>query len=438
MSDRHRLHQVLGTAFGVAVLVGNSIGVGILKTPGEVARLVPSTTIYLVVWLVGGLYALLGAMTLSEPGAMIQRSGGQYPIVHRALGPFPGFMVGWSDWLSTSASIALVAMGFAEYLAPLIPALGNSQALVAGALVLAFGLMQWKGVKRGEVAQQILTAFKALALAILAVTAVLLAVPDQGVAPAVSLPAGMALLAAFALALPNVIFTHDGWTGPIYFGEETVDAGRSIPRAMISGVLVVLVIYLLLNIAMLRVLGVDRMAGDAFPAATVAGLLFGAKGDLILRLIILGSFLGAINANVMMAPRVVIAMSEDRLMPPAFTTVNAGGTPTVSHWATIGVTIAFIVSGTFNAVLTLAAFFFVFNYTLSFASTFVLRRTEPDTPRPFRVPAFTFTVGIALLGSIGFIVSALLSDTSNALKSIALLALSYPVYWMVRRVGKAA
>jgi len=436
LSGPRQLHQVLGVAFGVAVLVGNTVSVGILRTPGNVAEALPSTALFLGVWVIGGLYALLGAMSLAEPGAMIRRSGAQYPIVHRALGPYPGFIVGWSDWLSTAASIALVAIVFAEYSAPLLPEFAGRDRIVGCGLVLGFGLLQWRGIKSGDIAQQLLSAFKALAFAALGVAALVMAIPDRVAPAAVALPVGAALAGAIIIGLQSVILSYDGWTGPLYFGEETVDAGRSIPRAMIGGVLAVIAIYLLLNVAMLRVLGIEAMAGDPFVAATASTVLFGAKGDLILRLLVLGSLLGGINALVLLCARIPVAMSQDRLMPARFTTVNAGGTPTVAHWTSVGLAIGFILSGTFNTVLALAAFFFVANYVLSFSSVFVLRRREPDTPRPFRVPGFPYTTGLVLVGSIAFIVGSILSDRTNSLRSIALLAVSWPVYRVVLRLRR--
>ncbi len=438
LSGRGALHQVLGVAFGLAVLVGNTIVVGILRTTGEVAGHLPSTSLFLGVWVVGGLYALLGAMSLAEPGAMIQRSGAQYPIVHRALGPYPGFIVGWSDWLSTAASISLVAIVFAEYGAPLLPAFAGQQTIVACGLVVIFGLLQWRGIKSGDVAQQLLSAAKALAFGALIVAALVKVVPAHAAPSGVALPVGAGLFAAIILGLQSVIYTYDGWTGPLYFGEETVDAGRSIPRAMIGGVLVVLLIYLSYNIAMVRVLGVEVMAGDPFVAATASTMLFGAKGDLILRLLVLVSILGGVNALLLLGSRIPLAMSRDGLMPARFDTVNAGGTPTVAHWATVGLSIGFILSGTFNTVLALAAFFFVANYVLSFTSVFALRHKEPDTPRPFRVPGFPYTTGLVLVGSIAFIVGSIASDRANSLRSILLLAASYPAYLMVKRFRRIA
>jgi len=434
LTGRGQLLQLFGVAFGVAVLIGNTIAVGILRTPGEVAARLPSTALFLGVWVVGGVYALLGAMSLAEPGAMIARSGGQYGIVHRALGPYPGFVVGWSDWLSSAASIALSAMVFGEYAEPLALDFPGGRVTIACAVLLLFGVLHGRGVRVGDLAQQLLTAGKALALAALIVAGFVIAVPAaESVATTAALPVGAALFSAIVIALQSVIYTYDGWSGPLYFGEETVDAGRSIPRAMTRGVLFVIVIYVLLNVAFVRVLGVERMAGDPFVAASAGRALFGERGDLIIRLLVLGSILGSLNALTMMVPRVPLAMSRDGLVPRAFDLVNRGGTPVVAHWATIGIALGFILSGTFETVLALAAFFFVASYTLSFSSVFVLRQREPSTPRPYRVPGYPYTTGLVLLGSLAFLGGALVTDRSNSVRSLLLLAASYPFYrWILR------
>jgi len=429
--SRGKLLQVLGVSFGVAVLVGNTIIVGILRTPGNVAAYLPSAALFLGVWIVGGLYALLGAVSLAEPAAMVAKSGGQYVFVRRALGEYPGFVVGWNDWISTCAAVSLSAMVFTEYLEPMIPAMAGRRVPVGVALVLLFGLLLWRGIRVGDLSQQILSALKALAFGALIAACLFLPVPAREVVTPAELPTGMALVTAIVLALQAVIFTYDGWTGPIYFGEEVRNPGRGIPRAMVIGVLVVILIYVLVNLALVRVLGIDRMAADPFVAATAGNALFGERGSVIIRSLVLVSILGGINACLLMAPRVVLAMGRDRLLPAGFETVNPGGTPTVGHWVSVGVAAVFIISGTFNTVLALAAFFFVASYTLSFLSVFVLRRKEPDTPRPYRVPGFPFTTGLALLGSLAFLVGSVATDWGNSWKSLLLLALSYPVYRLI-------
>jgi len=427
---RGKLLQVLGVSFGIAVLIGNTIIVGILRTPGEVAARLPSEPLFLGAWAVGGLYALLGAISLAEPGAMVARSGGQYPYVRRGLGEYAGFVVGWSDWISTCAPIALGGMVFTEYLEPLVPALTGHRMPAGITLVLVFGLLLWRGIRIGDLSQQILSAIKALAFGGLIAASLLLPVP-AAVGTAAALPSGAALATAIVLALQSVIYTYDGWTGPLYFGEEVRNPGRGIPRSMVLGVLVVILIYVLVNIAFVRVLGLGRMAGDPFAAASAGKALFGADGDLVIRLLVLLSILSGMNACVLMAPRIILAMSRDRLLPAAFDTVNPGGTPSMAHWTSIGTAAGFIATGTFNTVLALCAFFFVVNYLLSFLSVFALRRKEPDTPRPYRVPGYPVTTGLAALGSVVFLAGVVVSDWSNSWKSMVLLALSYPVYRLI-------
>ena len=437
-TSRGKLLQVLGVSFGIAVILGNTILVGILRTPGAVAERLPDTALFLSVWAIGGLYALLGTISLAEPGAMLAQSGGQYVIVRRGLGTYPGFIVGWSDWLSTCGTIALGGIIFAEYLEPLAPGLSVGRVVVGVTLVLLFGLLLWRNIRVGDLSQQILSALKALAFGTLIGVCLLSPVPAREAVTPVSLPAGMALLTAVVLSLQAVIFTYDGWTGPLYFAEEVKNGGRGIPRAMVFGVVLVILIYVLVNVAFVRVLGIDRMAGDPFVAATAGRALFGDRGDLVIRSLVLLSILSGMNATCLMAPRVVHAMGRDRLLPASFETVNAGGTPTVGHWASIGVAIGFIISGTFETVLALCAFFFVASYSLSFLSVFALRRKEPDTPRPYRVPGYPYTTGLVLVASLAFLVGSAVTDWSNTWKSLVLLAASYPIYRLIIRPRAAS
>lgn len=431
VASRGKLLQVLGVSFGVAVLIGNTIIVGILRTPGDVAARLPSPALFVGVWIAGGLYALLGALSMAEPGAMVARSGGQYVFVRRGLGEYPGFVVGWSDWISTCGAISLGAMVFAEYLEPLVPALQGRRVFASAAVVILFALLLWRGIRVGDLSQQILSALKALAFGALIGLCLLLPVPTGGDVPAAALPGGVALVTSIVLALQAVIYTYDGWTGPLYFGEEVRNPGGNIPRAMAVGVLAVILIYVLINLALVRVLGIGRMAGDPFVAATAGKVLFGDRGDLVIRLLVLISILGGINACLLMAPRVVLALGRDRLLPAAFDTVNPGGTPTVGHWTSVGVVLGFIATGTFDTVLALSAFFYVAGYTLSFLSVFALRHNEPDTPRPYRVPGFPFTTGLALVISVAFLIGSVITDWENSRRSLLLLALSYPAYRLI-------
>ena len=426
---------MLGAAFGMAVIIGNTIGVGILRTPGNIAALLPTVPLFLGVWIVGGLYAFLGAISVAELGAMLPSSGGQYVFVRHALGGYPGFIVGWSDWISTCGTIAFIAMVVGEYLGKLVPAADGNGSLVAAATICLFAIVYWRGIKWGDQGQQFLSLLKALALVGLVIACFVLGSRAPEGAP-VQVPTGAGLATAIVLALQGVIYTYDGWNGMIYFSGEVKDPGRDIPRGMAGGVVFVLVIYLLINLAILRVLPVSRMAGDPFVAGTAAAVVFGPRGDTVIRTIMIVSALGAVSACQLMAPRVIFAMARDRLMPASVASVNKGGTPTVATLASTAVALAFVTTGTFDRVLALVAFFFVANYTLSFVSVFALRRREPDRPRPYRVWGYPWTTGIALAGSIAFLVAQCVSDTRNSLWSLGLLALSYPVYLAIGRVSR--
>lgn len=440
------LLRVLGVAFGLAALIGNTIGMGILRTPGEIASHVHSAPLYLLVWVLGACYALLGALSLAELGAMRPRSGGLYPLVSDGLGPFAGFVAGWTDWIGTAGSTAAVAIVLGEYVGPLIPALGGHTALSASAVVIGFTLLQWRGIRVGNVVQLITSALKGVALIALAAAALVIVVPAGPVAsaatPASVVPVGLALFAAVIVALQSAIYTYDGWSGPLYFGDEIQNPGRAIPRSMIGGVILVLLIYLSLNLAFLRVVGIDAMAGDPFVAATMARRLFGPGGDTVLRILTVISLFASVNALLLMGSRIPYAMSRDRQLPPLWNRVNVGGTPLPSLLATTAVALVFIVSGTFETVLALLAFFFVANYVLAFSALFVKRRREPDAARPFHVPGYPLVPALALAGSLLFLVAAVWSDRAHSLLALALLALSWPAYraqsaWMRRGTRSA-
>ncbi|MBA3355484.1 MAG: APC family permease [Pyrinomonadaceae bacterium] len=432
-----RLLRVLGVGFGLAVIIGNTIGAGIFRTPGVIAELLPNAWMFLGVWIVGGLYALLGAISIAELGAMIPRSGGQYVFARYALGEYAGFIVGWSDWISSCGSTAAVAIVVGEFAGALFPALAEKSAPIAVSIAIFFALLQWRGIIWGSNVQNVTSLLKALAFLALIIAAFLLG--DQGTAsePAKAMPAGLPLFAAFILALQSVIYTYDGWSGVVYFSEEVERPGRDIPRALFGGVISVIAIYLLVNLALLYVLPISRIAGQDFAAGVAAQVIFGGYGDTIFRSLTIVSMLSAINALHLMATRVLYAMSRDGLFLRKAANVNEGGTPTVALLVSTMVAVLFIVFGqTFEKVITVLALFFVANYTLSFISVFVLRAREPEKERPYRAWGYPWTTALALLGSILFLVGAVASDvtsgTRNSFYALILLTASYPVFRVVK------
>ena len=432
---RGRLLSVLGVGFGLAVIVGNMIGAGIFRSPGIIAAHLPNSWLFLGVWIVGGLYALLGTISVAELGAMIPKSGGQYVFSRYALGEYAGFIVGWSDWISTCGTTAAVSLVVGEFAGALFPSLSGRAAATAAAVSMLFALLQWRGIVWGSTVQNVTSLLKALAFVALIAAAFVLGGQGSLAAPGdQSTPAGVALIVAVVLSLQAVIYTYDGWTGVIYFSEEVTNPGRDIPRAMFGGALSVVAIYLLVNLALLYTLPISRIAGQDFAAGAAANVLFGRHGDTVFRSLTIISMLSAINACHLMATRVLFAMSRDGLFLRKAATVNLGGTPAVALLLSAAVTVLFVMFGkTFETVITVCAFFFVANYILSFISVFVLRRREPEKRRPYRAWGYPWTTGIALLGSTAFLIGAIASDMRNSVYALLLLAVSYPIFRLIKK-----
>jgi APA family basic amino acid/polyamine antiporter len=432
---RRRLLQVLGAAFGISIVVGNTIGAGIMRTPGDVASWLVTPEAFLIAWIAGGVYALLGVASLAELGVLFPRSGGQYVFARETYGEYAGFVIGWTDWISIGASAAAIAFVIGAYLGDIFAPLSGRAVPVACSAAIVLGLVQWRGIRWGDRTQQVTTLLKALTFVLL-IGACFIASPRSS-APAAVTPAGPVTFAGIILAMQAVIYTYDGWNGVLYFSGEVKNPGRDIPRAMLGGVLGVIAIYLLVNVALLHVLGMDGLRGSTFAVGAAAEYIFGAQGQTIVRVIMLISLISGLNAVILMASRVTYAMSCDGLLPEAGARVNAGGTPTVTLFASVVLTLALLVTGTFERVIAIAAFFFVLQYVVSFLAVFVLRRRLPGAHRPYRAIGYPVTTAISLLGGVAFLIGVLVTDTKNSLVAVALLAASWPAYRLASRMASA-
>jgi basic amino acid/polyamine antiporter, APA family len=436
-----RLVNILGVTFGLAVAIGNTIGAGILRTPGDVASQLQTPWLFLGVWVVGALYALLGVNALAELGTMLPRSGAQYVYARHAFGDYAGFVVGWLDWISTCASTAAISIVIGESVAALVPVLSNHATGLAMATVIVFTLLLLKSTRVGGRSQEITSLFKTIALAVFIAACFIFggtaaAARSPNVTHVTATPT-TSLFAGFVLSAQAVIYTYDGWSGPLYFSEELRDPGRQIPRSMFGALFAVAAIYLLVNLAFLYVLPVSAMAGSTLAAARVATAIFGPRGETVVRVVVILALPSAVNACLLMSSRVLYGVSRDGIGPHAATHVNEGGTPTTALLASGIVSLIFLATGTFQSVIAIAAFFFVADYALSFLAVFVLRRREPDARRPYRAFGHPWTTGLVLAGSIAFLVSAVADDTRNSLWALAILVVSYPGFLLTRWLLRA-
>jgi APA family basic amino acid/polyamine antiporter len=433
--SRGHLLAVLGVGFGLAVTIGNAVGAGILRTPGVIAEHLQTFWPFIAVWIAGALYALLGANALAELGTLVPRSGGQYVFVRHGLGDYAGFVVGWSDWMSTCGTTAFVAIVVGEYTVGLFPEV-RTQQVVALTVVALFTVVQWLGVRAGGALQNVTSIIKAGALVVFIGVCFWLGSRVPWAPTVVTTEHEGSMFVAFIIALQSVIYTYDGWSAVIYFSGEVKDYAKSIPRAMLSSVVTIALIYIFVNLAFLAVVSLPTIAGSNLAAGVVVERLFGAAGDKILRGLVILMLLSAVSSNVLMAPRVLFAMASDGLFWRGARVVNRGGTPDVALLISSLLAALFIVTGTVETVIAKLSFFFVAIYTLSFVTLFVLRRREPDAPRPYRAWGHPFTTGLALIASIVFLLGAVMSDLRNSMYSIALLFLSLPVYLMIRRSSR--
>ena len=421
------LLAVLGVAFGLAGSVGGTIGAGILRTPGLVAAQLVTPSLVLGAWLLGGLYALLGAICIAELAASLPRAGGWYVYAEQAFGRRAGWLVGWTDWLAHCIGLAWVATTVGELLADLIPADAaapwHSQGIALAVLSL-FSAIQWLGVRAGGASQELLSLVKAVAFLGLAVASFLLPGAAAEAAPldqAIVLPQGSALLIGGVLALQAVITTFDGWASPVYFAEEFSDPSRDLPRSLIGGVLAVLALYLLINSALLHVLPMQTLSQATLPAAEAARSLMGSQGAQLITAVALVSLLGLINTVVMAAPRILFGLSRDGLMPTVLQSVNRGGTPVAALLTTSGSAALLVLMGSFDHLLGMGAFLYVGLPLSGIAAQIWLRHHQPDLPRPFLSWGYPVTPWVVGAGSLAFLAGAVISDPSDSLLAIALV-----------------
>ena len=431
------LTRVLGLGFSVALAFGNTIGVGILRLPGEVAAALGDIKLILFAWVAGGVYALLGAISIGELAAMLPAAGGFYVYSRRAFGAGCGFLVGWSDWLANNAAVAYAALAAAEFLAQLFPGLAGHSQGIALCVLAVFTAVHWLGIRIGSKVQNTISVFAGLLLAALAVACFLVsppAVAAAGTKLAVSSSIGsVGMLAAIVIALRSVIVTYDGWYGSIYLAGETVDAARNLPRAMIGCALLVTSLYVLINVGLLHALSLPALAASKLPAADAARYIVPHGGGEFVTIASIFIMFSLINAVLLGAPRILYAIGRDGLIPDSAARVSASGTPRVALAATSSVIALLILSGTVEQMVAIAALFYVLNYVSGYTALFALRFREPELLRPYRAWGFPWTTGVVLLGSIVFLVLAAMDDHRSALFAGGLLLAAVPAYALGRR-----
>jgi basic amino acid/polyamine antiporter, APA family len=448
-STPHQLERRLTAYDAAAVVVSNVIGGGILFMPAIVAGMVGNPIGILAVWLTGGLLAFAGAMAYAELAALRPRSGGEYVYLKEAFGPLAAFLTGWTSFVAGfSGAIAANAVGLTGFLGRFFPAAADPtpwaslplgpvtfslspRTLVALTAVFALSAVHALGIGPGRLVQNALAIIKVATL--LVFVAAGLSIGQGSTAHFTSSTPMVA--SGLLLALIPVMFSYSGWNAASYIAEEIKDPGRNVPRALAMGTAAVVVVYAAMNIVYIYALDVRAMADVQVRIVDAAAdVLFGPRVADLLTVVSILIVLGSISANVFAGPRVYYAMARDGFFLQAAARVHPRThTPAFSIAAQAVWSAVLVLTGTFERLVTYTGFAVVLFAGIAVLALFVLRRREPDAPRPFKALGYPVAPGLFVLASAAMVVNAIYREPLPSLGGLAILAAGVPVYWLFQR-----
>lgn len=402
------LLRILGLVFGLAVVVGGMVGSGIMRAPGVVAKGITDPGLILTAWAVGGVVALISAMPLVEAGASVPMAGGPYPIARRAFGSIVAFLVGWISWLQYVASSAFIAIVFGEYVHRLGMAPDVPTALLATGLIIGVGLINTLGTHISGSSQNLASGLKGAAFIVL--IGVLFA---SRRAPAVGFHDhhaaglfGVAGVGALVMAVRVIYQTYAGWDAAIYFSEEVQRPDRNVARATFGGIAAVTILYVVVNAGVLHVLSPAAVAGSQLAVGDAARVSLGAAADTVTTAMGLFSLAALVNLQTMVAPRITFGMARDGAAPPFLARVTRGGAPWAGVLAGVVVSSLFAATGSYESIVRIYAPWSMAAIMMVCLCAIRLRVSEPDLPRPWKMPLFPWTaiVGAAIQAALILVV----------------------------------
>jgi APA family basic amino acid/polyamine antiporter len=428
------LTRRLSLGDSIAIVVGIMIGGGIFLVPNLVARSVPSAPIIMAVWLFAGAISFLGALACAELGAAFPSTGGQYVFLREAYGPLAGFLCGWSLFtVARSAQVAWLSVVFSIYVSYFVPLGATGSKLLSLAVLALFMAVNYRGVRLGAILQNSFTLAKLVGVAVIIGAALLLGGrvehPALAAHPAIS-------LAGVGVALISCLAAYDGWVQLSFVAGEIRNPQRNVVRALVIGTLGVAAVYLLVNVAYLRVMTIPEIAASSHVGADATGRVLGAAGGSVVSLIILVSILGTLNGCFLTIPRVYFAQAADGLFFRKFAEVHPKyGTPGFAIvaqgvWAAL-----LLLTGSYETLIDYALFGIWVFYGLMIGAVIVLRRTQPDLPRPYRMWGYPVTPGIFLAITVWFLGNMLVTRPGPAWAGLGLMLTGVPAYFLWQRFG---
>jgi basic amino acid/polyamine antiporter, APA family len=433
-----RMPRSVGLVDSIAVLVGVTIGSGIFRVPATVAAQLHTPGAVLLCWVLGGVVALSGALTIAELAGAMPRSGGIFAWLLESFGPMPAFLFGWSEFAVIRASaLGATSTIFAEYLGYFIPLTPMQVRYVAAALIVVVGAMNYFGVRKAAAVMSVATIAKyaaVMGLGLLAFTA-----PHGSMSHFTPAWDDGVHLSLVATALIPVMWTYDGWADLSFMGGEVKNPQRTLPLALILGTACVLLVYLVVNIGFMYVLTLPEMAQSNLIATSVAERIpvFGGIGAAVISAVVLLSTFSGLNGSIMTGPRIFFAMAERGLFFQAVARVSPRfHSPSVAIWLATALGVFYVLQNNFaeladKFVLGLWPF-----YSLAVAGVFVLRRKRPDLPRPYRVWGYPWVPLVFLVASLGMVANALWTEPWKTGVTLLIIMAGVPLFYLWKRLTR--
>jgi len=438
MTGPNELRRSLGFTDLMLITIGTVIGSGIYLVPSGVLRQTGGHTgLAFTVWAVAGFLSLLGALTYAELGAMKPEAGGLYAYLRDAFGPLPAFLYGWASFLViASGSIAALAVAFANYLSPLLP-FRVPGPVISVAVILVVALINIRGTRGSATVQNWTTGAKFGVLFLLSLVLTLRGNGGAGLPTTpIEAPNG-SLAAGFGAAMIGVLWAYEGWQYVTFSAGEAKDPQRTFPRAISIATFLLIVLYLMANLGYVRALGPAGVANSQRVAADAIGTILGPVAGAVVSALILVSIFSALNGLIITTPRMYYAMARDGLFFQKLTSVHPRfGTPVFAIVALTGWGAVLAGSGTFNQLLTYAVFTGWIFYALGALAVMMLRRSEPNAVRPFRVPGYPVTPILFVVAAVALVINTIVTQPGISSIGLAFVALGAPAFFIWRSRGR--
>ena len=444
-----KLERQLGLFDSSMMVIGIVIGSGIFMTTGLMADVLPSASLILIVWILGGMQMIAGALTFAELGAAMPKAGGQYVYLREAYGPLSAFLFGWVAFSAyVTGTNAALAVAIAEHLGSFYPNLSTHSnlviignfglslgQLVALSLLVVLSVINYLGIVFGKWVQNIFTVLKIGSILLFALAGIFISTGNQ-----INFsfnPTGMdfgSIIIGIGIALVAVNWTVGGWEYVTFTAGEIKNPKRNLPLALFIGTLVILVLYLLINITYLKALPMNALAGEIKVGEATAKALYGQDIAGLFTIVVIISMFGALNGNILVGARVTYAMAKDNLFFPSAAKVHPKNHTPGNAIIIQGVWSSILaLSGTFEELITLVVFVNFMMWIAAASTVFVLRKKQPDLDRPYKVWGYPYVPAFFILFSTAIMINTFFTAPAQSFLGLGLTLLGVPVYLFWRK-----